>query len=215
MANSNDNKQETEASSVFDEFFAFTKNIKTLLSWFATLAVVPFVDIVLQFGPPWPAGNFVLFLIAVVQFAILMIGFEYWRKSSSIKRVRRYMLISLGIGLTILFTYVFLFASFVGQIEIVDADQDGGTTRNIVQYVRGTEYKEIIREVYFSEAGGATTDELLMKDFDYDVEQIWERSGIVRNRLLLFIPWLLFWGFLTAGVAAFTSIQMKRADRKK
>lgn len=186
-------------NSALSEFWRFTNDYKSVVSWIAKAAVfAPLADIVLNIGPPWPSRIAVSIFVCIFEVVVLMYSFEFWRKGTAkVADIRKIFKNSTLLLPFVFILYVFLFSAFI-------VDSDDAWHRVIV----GFHMHDNIGEMASSQPSKWTPKELLSQF--HEVEAIWKPYSINIMRSLFLAIWLTFWSVIAVIISAFVTLQWRR-----
>jgi len=187
------------------EFRDFINDFKSLPSWVVLCASSgPLIDLYVQFGSPWPSSPIVCIVSTIVELLVLILAYEVWRKSRTpFENIRLWMILGIiGFVISLVF-YIILWSYFI-------VPNDDRFNRDVIGYEMHLNVRDMV-----AQNPSILTPEQLLRKFDRDVEAIWTSGSIKAVRVMVFLSWLAVWANISLALAAFVSLQYRRAPKKK
>lgn len=187
-----------------DDFRAFLDDYRGVLKAGLLAGVAPLADLVLQVGSPWPTSAAATALSVVVELLVLAFAYEFWRRSRTpYATIQGWMVAGILGFIVSLIIYIILWSQFI-------VPNDDSFHRDVIGYEMHPQIREMV-----AENPSVSTPEQLLRKFDRDVEAIWTSSSIRIARAFVLLTWLAIWATVSLTLAAFVSLQYRRADKKK
>jgi hypothetical protein len=180
-------------------FWAFIRDVRSILSWvvkFAALA--PFVDLLVNLGPPWPDRAATALLTSAAAFVTFALAYEFlWhRRPSTDPWVVQLALVA---GVLLLAGSGYMYFERFGRFVV---DMPDAAHRVAV----GTDMHPDVKAMAESDQSRWTREELL-KHFEGRPEAVWTADSLGRVRTSLLFWWLLAWAAFLFVLSAFVSLQ--------
>jgi hypothetical protein len=177
-----------------NNFFNFVTDFKSVAGLIGKAAIIaPFMDLLLNIGPPWPARTAVPALCALAEVLVLIYIFQFstpQSKSRLQKRLKNYflLLIFCFIG------YIILYSIFIYDVPLTKSNDVKG-------FVINPAVEEII--------GPDLTIDKALEGAEWDAFVIWEAWTIHVTRIGLLLAWILFFVGISGCIATFVTLQGK------
>jgi hypothetical protein len=179
-----------------DNFFRFVGDFRSVAALMGKAALLaPFVDLLLNIGPPWPGKTGVPALTTLAEVFVLIYVFEFFTPLSRKRlqtRLRVFFIIL--VGSFALYIALYSFSVFHGK----DARK-----------VAGFIYLPLVRQTYPNH-----TREQLLPLFAHNPELLWRAWTVYTMRVTLLLAWVLFFVGIVSCIGIFVILQHKSALKR-
>lgn len=177
-----------------DNFFRFVSDFKSVSALVGKAALLaPFIDLLLNIGPPWPGKTSVPALTTLTEVFVLIYIFQFYTplaKRRLEKRLRSFFIVIIACFLA----YISLYSFFV---------YEAATTKQ--RDVKGFIVREAIQRIL----GPNRTLERALEGAEWDPLVIWEGWTVYTMRISLLVAWILFFVGIVGCIAVFVTLQQK------
>lgn len=177
-----------------DNFFRFVSDFKSVAALIGKAALLaPFVDLLLNIGPPWPARTAVPALTTLTEVFVLIYIFQFCTPLSK-KRLERRLRSFFILLVACFIIYISLYSFFVYEIPLTKSrDVKGFVVRPGIAKILGPD----------------RTIERALEGAEWDAFEIWEGWSVQTMRISLVLSWILFFVGIASSIAIFVVLQQK------
>jgi len=182
-----------------DNFFRFVSDFKSVAALIGKAALLaPFIDLLLNIGPPWPTRTGVPALTSLAEVFVLIYIFQFYTPLSRKRlenRLRKFFILTI----VCFIFYISMYSFFVYEATTTKL-------RDVKGFIVRPEIQKIV--------GPNRTLDRVLEGAEWDAERVWETWTVHTMRISLLLAWILFFVGIAGCIAIFVTLQKKARPAK-